>query len=88
MRNAAFTFDFTPPDGECSCYVCRNFTRAYIRHLFKVQEILALQLATIHNLHFYLWLVRAARNAILEDSFAEWKAGMLEELAVPVVEEQ
>ncbi len=88
MRNAAFTFDFNPPDAECPCYVCRNFSRAYIRHLFKVQEILALQLATIHNLHFYLWLVHSARNAVLEDVFAEWKAGMLEEFAVPAVEEQ
>lgn len=88
MRNATFTFDFNPPDAECPCYVCRNFSRAYIRHLFKVREILALQLATIHNLHFYLWLVHSARNAVLEDVFAEWKAGMLEGFAVPVVEEQ
>ncbi|MBM2840627.1 MAG: tgt queuine tRNA-ribosyltransferase [Bacteroidetes bacterium] len=86
MRNSAFAFDFMPPDSECPCYTCRNFTRAYIRHLFKAQEILALQLATIHNLYFYLWLVRSAREAILEDRFAEWKTGMLEGLEVTTSE--
>jgi queuine tRNA-ribosyltransferase len=86
MKNSAFASDFMPPDSECPCYTCRNFTRAYIRHLFKAQEILALQLATIHNLHFYLWLVRSAREAILEDRFSEWKAGMLEGLEVTTSE--
>ena len=86
MRNAAFTYDFNPPDAECPCYVCSNFTRAYLRHLFKVQEILALQMATIHNLYFYLWLVRSARSAILEDRFSEWKTGMLWELEVSEME--
>ena len=80
MKNSAFTSDFMPPDSECPCYTCRNFTRAYIRHLFKSQEILSLQLATIHNLHFYLWLVRSAREAILEDRFQRWKSGMLDGL--------
>ncbi len=88
MKNAGHAFDFMPPDAECACYTCRNFSRAYIRHLFKSQEILGLQLATIHNLHFYLWLVRSAREAILEDRFAEWKSGMLRFLAVPVTELQ
>lgn len=84
MKNASFAFDFMPPDAECSCYTCRNFTRAYIRHLFKAQEVLALQLATIHNLHFYLWLVRSAREAILKDRFAEWKAEMFEGFAASI----
>ncbi len=88
MKNAGHAFDFMPPDAECACYTCRNFSRAYIRHLFKSQEILGLQLATIHNLHFYLWLVRSAREAILEDRFAEWKSGMLRFLGVPVTELQ
>lgn len=86
MKNASFAFDLIPPDAECLCYTCRNFTRAYIRHLFKAQEILALQLATIHNLHFYLWLVRSAREEILADRFVEWKSEMLERLAVSVHE--
>lgn len=86
MRNAAFARDFSPPDDECPCYACRNFTRAYIRHLFRAEEILALQLATIHNLCFYLWLVRAAREAILADQFGCWKAAILERMSVPLIE--
>ncbi|MEK9136803.1 MAG: tRNA guanosine(34) transglycosylase Tgt [Bacteroidota bacterium] len=86
MKNATYAFDFMPVDGECECYTCRNFTRAYLRHLFKSREILALQLATIHNLHFYLWLVNSARQAILEDRFADWKSGMLEDLTMSVSE--
>lgn len=88
MRNSAFAADLAPPDSECPCYTCRHFTRAYIRHLFKAQEILALQLATIHNLHFYLWLVKTAREMILADRFAEWKAKMLESLTLPLSESE
>jgi queuine tRNA-ribosyltransferase len=80
MRNAAHVDDFKPPDEECRCYCCSNFTRAYLRHLFKAQEIMALQLASIHNLSFYLWLVRSAREAILNDEFARWKAEQLQRL--------
>jgi queuine tRNA-ribosyltransferase len=86
MKNAAFSLDFSPPDSECTCYTCRNFTRAYLRHLFKAREILALQLATLHNLHFYLWLVRSAREAILANRFVGWKSRMLDGLAVSVNE--
>lgn len=82
IKNAMYSNDFLPPDVECECYTCRNFTRAYIRHLFKAQEILALQLATIHNLAFYLWLVGSARRAILEDRFSVWKRQTLESLAI------
>jgi queuine tRNA-ribosyltransferase len=81
MRNAGHADDFSPPDPDCACYTCRNFTRAYLRHLFKAGEILALQLATIHNLTFYLWLVRAARKAILEDRFTAWKCDTLKQIA-------
>jgi queuine tRNA-ribosyltransferase len=80
LRNAAFATDGRPPDEECDCYTCRSFTRAYLRHLFKAKEILGLQLATIHNLSFYLWLVRSAREAILEGRFAPWKEGVLSRL--------
>jgi len=86
MKNASFALEFMPPDADCQCYTCRNFTRAYIRHLFKAREILALQLATIHNLYFYLWLVRSAREAILMDRFIEWKAEMLEGINASVSE--
>jgi queuine tRNA-ribosyltransferase len=81
LRNARFAADFTPIDAECTCYACRTFTRAYLRHLTKAREILALQLASIHNLAFYLWLVRSAREAILAGNFAAWKSGILASLA-------
>lgn len=81
LRNSTFAEDLFPVDPACDCYTCTNFTRAYLRHLFNVREILGLQLATIHNLSFYLWLVRSARDAILDDRFAQWKAERLRELA-------
>ncbi len=81
IRNAGFATDFSPVDGSCECYTCRNFTRAYLRHLFKAGEILGLQLATVHNLAFYLKLVREAREAILEDRFEAWKSERLQSLS-------
>jgi queuine tRNA-ribosyltransferase len=81
MKNAVHAEDFGPVDEECGCYTCSQFTRAYIRHLFKADEILALQLATIHNVYFYQWLGGSARDAIITNSFLQWKAGMLGRLA-------
>ncbi len=81
IRNASYATDFSPLDRACDCYTCTNFTRAYLRHLFKAGEILGLQLATIHNLSFYLWLTRSAREAILEGRFASWKSTMLHSLS-------
>lgn len=73
MRNAAYKDDYTPLDPECGCYTCTNFSRSYLRHLFNAREILALELATIHNLTFYLNLVREARKRIIDGTFIEWK---------------
>jgi queuine tRNA-ribosyltransferase len=73
MRNAAYKDDFTPLDKNCSCYTCKNFSKAYLRHLFNAKEILALELATIHNLSFYLNLVRESRQKIIDGTFREWK---------------
>lgn len=73
MRNAAYKDDYTSLDPNCDCYTCQNFSRAYLRHLFNAKEILALELATIHNLTFYLNLVREARKRIADGSFIEWK---------------
>jgi len=72
IKNAEFKDDFSPIDERCRCYTCRNFTRAYLRHLFKAEEILGMRLISLHNLYFYLELVGAARQAILEDRFSEW----------------
>lgn len=81
MRNAKYKADLTSPDPSCTCYTCSNFSRAYLRHLFQVREILGLQLATIHNLSFYLWLMQEARKAILESRVEAWKKSMLTQLA-------
>ena len=73
IKSARYKEDFRPIDAECECYVCQNFSRAYIRHLFNVNEFLAMQLASIHSLHFYLELVTDARNAILANNFVAFK---------------
>ncbi len=73
VRNANNARDFRPLDEECSCYACRNYTRAYIRHLFKADEILGLRLTTIHNLHFLLNLMKEIRAAIAGDSLPEFR---------------
>jgi len=74
MKNAMYKDDFAPLDENCNCYCCKNFSRAYLRHLFVANEILALELASIHNLTFYLNLVTESRKRIKDGSFAEWKA--------------
>lgn len=71
INNATFAKDFSPIDKNCSCLTCQNYTRAYLHHLFAAQEVSGLRLATIHNLHFMLELMREARLAILEDRFEE-----------------
>ena len=73
IRNAAYARDFSPIEEGCTCYTCQNFSRAYVRHLFKAEEILGLELATIHNIHFLLRLMEGAREAILEDRFPEFQ---------------
>ncbi|MCX7983483.1 MAG: tRNA guanosine(34) transglycosylase Tgt [Bacteroidetes bacterium] len=82
IKNARYKYDFTPIQEGCPCYACQNFTRAYIRHLFLLKEIFALQLASIHNLTFFLYLVHEARNAILQHRFQQWKQQILENLKV------
>jgi queuine tRNA-ribosyltransferase len=81
IRNARYKEDLRPIDEDCNCYCCRSFSRGYIRHLFVAREILGLQLASIHNLSYYLTLVRNARQAILGNSFASWKHAQLIKLA-------
>ena len=73
IRNSKYKADFTPLDSDCICYTCQNFTRAYLRHLHRENEILAHQLHTIHNLHFYLSLIRGIRQAILEGAFTHMR---------------
>jgi queuine tRNA-ribosyltransferase len=73
-----FRKDQYPPDTNCQCYTCRNFTRAYLHHLFTAEEILGDTLASIHNLHFYADLMTQIRQAIAEGRFAEFKAAFLQ----------
>jgi queuine tRNA-ribosyltransferase len=82
MRNAQYKNDFRVIDEECNCYTCRNYTRAYLRHLFIAKEILALELSSIHNLHFYLNLVKEAREKIIEGTFSDWKNEMINKITV------
>lgn len=84
MRNAGYKNDFSPVDPECECYTCKNFSKAYLRHLYIAKEILALELGTIHNLTFYLDLVRKARLQILQGSFSEWKKNIVNTLSINV----
>lgn len=71
--------DFYPIDPNCNCYTCRNFTRAYLHHLFVANEVLSAILASIHNVHFYMNMMANIRTAIEEDCFAEFKRGFLEQ---------
>lgn len=73
IKRAEFKEDPRPLDPACGCYACRNFSRAYLRHLFLSREILSMRLNTIHNLHFYLEFFRKMREAIMEDRFKEFK---------------
>ena len=73
VRNATYAEDFTPLDPECDCYTCRNYTKAYIRHLIKTNEMLGARLITTHNLHFLLKLMENIRQAIREDRLLDFK---------------
>ena len=74
IKNARFKDDPAPLDPKCACYTCRNFSRAYLRHLFLAQEILFSTLATIHNLRYYLDIMRAMRSSILNGRFPQFLA--------------
>ena len=81
MRNKKWENDFSPidPDGHCAADL--RYTKAYLHHLIHVKEMLGLQIASIHNLAFYLWLVREARKHILAGDFSSWKSGMVRQMA-------
>ena len=78
MKNKKWADDFTPIDPESDCFVDLQYSKAYLRHLFVSQELLAMQIASIHNLAFYLWLVKEARKHIIAGDFHTWKPIMLE----------
>ncbi|MCX5711167.1 MAG: tRNA guanosine(34) transglycosylase Tgt [Candidatus Omnitrophica bacterium] len=78
IRNACFQEDFGPLDASCTCYTCKNFTRAYLRHLFYAEEMLGLILLSAHNIYFFLDMMRNVRKAITEDKFVPFKKDFLE----------
>lgn len=73
VKNATFAHDWGPIEEGCQCYTCRNYSRAYIRHLFKAEELLAYRLVTIHNLYFLLQFMRDMRKSILNGTFADFR---------------
>jgi queuine tRNA-ribosyltransferase len=77
IRNALHQDDLGPVDPACTCYTCRNYTRAYLRHLDRCNEILGSRLNTIHNLHFYLGLMRSLRSALAAGTLEAWARGFL-----------
>ncbi|HET8725641.1 MAG TPA: tRNA guanosine(34) transglycosylase Tgt, partial [Anaeromyxobacteraceae bacterium] len=81
VKNARFADDERPLDPGCGCYTCRNFTRAYLRHLFRAGEILALHLNTLHNVHHFLRLMEGAREAIEQGCYEAWRRSRLDAYA-------
>ncbi|MEM7660293.1 MAG: tRNA guanosine(34) transglycosylase Tgt [Bacteroidota bacterium] len=80
LKNKKYERDFTPIDPDSDLEIDQYYSKAYLRHLFKAQEYLALTITSVHNLHFFLWLVGEARRRILDGSFATWKAEMVPKL--------
>jgi len=77
IKNKKYTYDLNPIDSECDCYTCRNYSKSYLRHLFRSKEILSSVLLTIHNLHYIFNLVKSARNSILSGAFDKFKKNFL-----------
>jgi len=82
LRNSEFISDFSPIDPKCGCVTCKNYTRAYLRHLINSQEITGLRLASIHSLYFYQSLMKDIRKAIMEGIFEKWGKKFLKEYGI------
>jgi queuine tRNA-ribosyltransferase len=80
IKNKKWENDFSPIDPAGYCFADLDYTKAYVRHLFTVNEILGKQISTLHNLSFYLWLVRESRKHILAGTFSTWKAKMVRQM--------
>ncbi|GIV27489.1 MAG: queuine tRNA-ribosyltransferase [Bacteroidia bacterium] len=80
IKNSKWKYDFSPIDERGICYVDTEYSKAYLRHLFSVDEILGAMIASVHNLAFYLDLVKTARKKIIEGQFSEWKRGILSDI--------
>lgn len=80
IKNKKWQNDLSPIDAESDCYVDQQYSKAYLRHLIVSKEMLGAQISSVHNLAFYLWLVRETRKHILEDTFAQWKKDIIPEI--------
>lgn len=80
IKNKQWANDFSPIDEESDCFVDKQYTKAYLRHLFVSRELLGMQIASIHNLAFYLWLVGEARKQIINGTFTSWKAEIIKKV--------
>ena len=78
IKRAEYRTDQSPLDADCGCAACRRFSRAYIRHLFVSDEMLGMRLLSLHNVHFLVALMRAARAAIEASTFASWRRTWLD----------
>ncbi|HOJ38419.1 MAG TPA: tRNA guanosine(34) transglycosylase Tgt [Ignavibacteriales bacterium] len=88
IKNNRYKDDFKTLSSSCDCYTCKNYTRAYLRHLFVAKELLAYELSSIHNLHFYLDLVRQARSHIINGDFVEWKNKVIQKISKKISMEE
>ena len=84
MRNKKWVDDFSPIEADGASFVDELYTKAYLRHLFIADEILALQIASIHNLAFYLWLVNQAREHIIAGDFSQWKSRIIKQVSTRI----
>ncbi|MCY1029201.1 tRNA-ribosyltransferase family protein, partial [Mammaliicoccus sciuri] len=84
IKNAKYQQDLSPLDPECDCYTCRNYTKAYLRHLIKADETFGIRLTTYHNLYFLLKLMENIRQAIREDRLLDFKDEFFEQYGLNV----
>ena len=84
LKNKKWKFDFSPIDPDGDSYVDQQYSRAYLRHLSKINERLAAQIASVHNLRFYHWLMEEARRNINDGNFARWKDEMVKVVGKPL----
>ncbi|MEJ5301571.1 MAG: tRNA guanosine(34) transglycosylase Tgt [Thermodesulforhabdaceae bacterium] len=87
IKKQCYADDDRPVDPNCSCYTCKNFSRAYLRHLYVARELLSYRLNTIHNLHFYLSMMQEIRDAIEQGKFLEWRKAFYERRSLTLEEE-
>lgn len=84
IRNAQYAKDYEPLDESCDCYVCRNYSRAYIRHLIKAEETFGIRLTSYHNVYFLVKLMQRIRNAIENDSLWQLRREFYEDYGLPL----